>query len=235
MSESPNFFVNFLILSCVFSVIVRDFLSGSTLFWSFLAFAAAIFASTVLKSEIFLIFSGVGALAARPVTIFAHRVRAENLSRARLRPFVTRLILSLKSGRGLRESLRREGEGALEARAILNLLEGKASELPTAHWRECAELLLFLDRDPAKVVQQIESFRRKLQVEERFGKRVAQTLAQPKLQAGIIALLYAGLVAFVVTHFTAAEYGIFLVASAALVAAGMFWLLILGRNYRWKV
>jgi hypothetical protein len=231
MSTSLNLFAVIFVLLCVFSVVVRDFLSGSALFCSFLASCAVILTATFLKSEIFLLFIAIFALLARPVTIFARDSRAKKAFRANLRPVLTRLILNLKSGMSLRTALRHEKSveqlcQMLEAQKFLPSGDGR--------WDDFARLLISLDRDPARILPQLEGFRRGLHIEDKFSARVRQILLQPRLQAAVILVLYVGLIFFVMNSFSVEDFRQPLIFSALLVAAGCFQLFWLGRNYQWK-
>lgn len=107
--------------------------------------------------------------------------------------------------------------------------------LNDARWDEFAKILLNLDRDPARIVPQLENFRFGLQVEERFKARVQQILSQPRLQAVIAILLYAGLCIFTVQSFEVEDFRLFMIISAIFVASGTFCLIKLGSRYQWKV
>ena len=159
----------------------------------------------------------------------------------RLPLFLLRLSLSLKTGFGLRESLRREA--ALEPKYFQDVIQLMLFSLETrAHFstesgrlRQFYCLLEQIDKEPAKIVTRIELFRQKVSCEMQFQAKVAQILSQPRAQAVVVLILYAALILFLHSQFRDQQWVPYFYVSAPIFSLGVCWIFLIGRKYKWKV
>ncbi len=160
---------------------------------------------------------------------------------AQLNPFLLRILLSLKVGSSLRDTIRTElaYEDKYFREVMHEILFCVEKQQPFRHSlhqiTQFYELFALLDREPAKIVTRIELFRKKIDCETQFSAKVAQILSQPRAQALVVGVLYCALILFLHFNFKTEEWRPHLYVSAPLFIIGQFVLLNMGRKYRWKV
>ena len=161
--------------------------------------------------------------------------------RKRLSPFLLRILLSLKVGRGLRESLSVESQLedsklGVEIQKFTAAIEKQQKfDHQDPRLRQMYDLFALLDREPAKIVTRIEVFRKKIECEDLFRAKVAQILSQPRAQASIVGLLYVCLILFLHFNFQISDWLTYFYLSLPPFILGQIFLFRMGRNYRWKV
>jgi Flp pilus assembly protein TadB len=160
---------------------------------------------------------------------------------SQLNPFLLRILLSLKVGSSLRDTIRVEISHEdkyfreVMTEILLSVEKRVIFHHPLRQISQFYELFAHLDREPAKIVTRIELFRKKIDCEERFSAKVAQILSQPRAQALVVGLLYLALVLFLQFNFKTHEWRPYLFLSAPLFVTGQLILLSMGRQYKWKV
>lgn len=188
----------------------------------------------------FLLWSFAAVLAPRAHAIFRGEIEKKEI-RKRLSPFLLRVLLSLKVGRGLRESLSVESQledsklGAEIQKFAVAIEKQQKFDHQDPRLRQMYDLFALLDREPAKIVTRIEVFRKKIECEDHFRAKVAQILSQPRAQASIVGLLYVCLILFLHFNFKISDWLTYFYLSLPLFILGQTFLFRMGRNYRWKV
>lgn len=159
----------------------------------------------------------------------------------RLSPFLLRILLSLKVGRGLRESLaiesaeERSNLGEVVRKFAVAIEKQQSFDHQNRRLRQMFDLFAMLDREPAKIVTRIEVFRKKIECEDQFRAKVRQILSQPRAQSVVVGLLYVALILFLHLNFKVSDWMTYFYASLPLFILGQTFLFRMGRRYRWKV
>lgn len=164
----------------------------------------------------------------------------EKLIQSHLLRLLDQLILDVQSGLSLRSaltklstqesSLLRVSWGNL-AHAII--YEDSAAGLQSETLKNLFEELRRIDRSQSKCADQLRSLRKNLKTLENFRRRSGQVSLQIRMQAALSALLYVGLLLFVITQFGFYPHRTLIMVSGTLFFAGMVTVFVIGRRLRW--
>lgn len=187
-----------------------------------------------------LVWNFTAALTPRAHAVFRGEIEKKQIQKS-LSPFLLRILLSLKVGRGLRESLSVESQledsklGVEIQKFAVAIEKQQKFDHEDPRLRQMYDLFALLDREPAKIVTRIEVFRKKIECEDHFRAKVAQILSQPRAQASIVGLLYVSLILFLHFNFQISDWLTYFYLSLPPFILGQAFLFRMGRNYRWKV
>lgn len=170
-----------------------------------------------------------------------HINRRKRFTSLRL-PFIDELLLKMRSGKSLRESLRElcaqknfERSRDLTELAPLLTMQGHKNDehlLPEA--REMLQELLKWDRTQVKTAEKLKAYRFQVRQSERFRQKSRQVTEQVKAQAIVCSLLYLAMLVW--TGFRSPSElasGVVLV-SFGLFCAGILAMVAIGRSFKWK-
>jgi hypothetical protein len=150
------------------------------------------------------------------------------------------LILGVQSGQSLRTSLKMMSrqESSLLRVSLENLVhaivfENSAVGLKSMALRKLFEELSRIERSQSKCVDQLKSLRKNLKTLEDFRRRSGQVSLQIRMQASISALLYVGLMLFVITQFGFYAHQMLIISSGTLFFGGVVTVFVIGRRLQW--
>lgn len=164
----------------------------------------------------------------------------EKLIQAHTLRILDHLILSVQSGQSLRASLitLARGEPHLLRISWENLVhamvfENSAVNLKSPSLKNLFEELSRIEKSQAKCADQLRSLRKNLKILEDFRRRSGQVSLQIRMQAAISALLFVGLLLFIVTQFGFYQHRGTIFVAGTLFFAGMVTVFVIGRRLQW--
>lgn len=150
------------------------------------------------------------------------------------------LILGVQSGQSLRASLGSlsQQESILLRVSLENMVHAIVFEESSKNLRSPALRALFedlkqIEKSQAKCADQLRALRRNLKIMEDFRRRSGQVSLQIRMQAGISAALFVGLLLFTVLQFGFFQYRSLILTSITLFFAGLVTVFVIGRRMRW--
>lgn len=171
----------------------------------------------------------------------------QNLSRmaqfrCQLVPLFDHLILQMRSGRTLKDSLVASTEGFSQIQyyifEILSLLQYETSSASPIHDKlfiRVTNELLEIHKTSFKSTERLKAFRNKLKTEQDFRQKSAQVTLQIRLQAVVLSVLYVGLLFYVLWSYRWSEVQFLVFLSLLLFLSGLILLLSIPKGFRWKV
>jgi Flp pilus assembly protein TadB len=164
----------------------------------------------------------------------------EKLIQSQMLRLLDQLILGVQSGQSLRSSLvtMTRQESSLLRVSLENLVhaivfENSSAGLKSESLKNLFEELSRIEKSQSKSADQLKSLRKNLKVLEDFRRRSGQVTLQIRMQSAISALLYAGLLFFMITQFGFYQHRGLIVASATLFFGGMVTVFVIGRKFQW--
>lgn len=202
--------------------------------------ASAIFISRI--SQLALWLSVFAPLALLFLVICVQRICRARAFRARFRESLTLLLLRMKAGKSFRlalddaiaESDPRWRHLLAEIRELVVFSQQTERESISMFARMIIEEFRAADRAPHAAIRRIEQFRDRLRLEDEFRHRSGQVLRQIRAQSLLLGGLYLAVLAFVARQFGFSSHGRLLLLSGALFFAGLAWIWIGGRRFKWK-
>lgn len=188
--------------------------------------------------RLWLFFGAIFVLLKLLPTVFSHY--QEKLIQTQTLRVLDQLILGVQAGQSLRVSLsaliRQEASLLripLENLAHAMVFENSSASLKSKALRDLFNELSRIEKSQAKCADQLRSLRKNLKTLESFRRKSGQVTLQIRMQALISALLYAGLLLFVITQFGFRPHQGLIVASGILFFGGMVTVFVIGRRLRW--
>lgn len=155
------------------------------------------------------------------------------------------IILQMRTGRGLRRSLREMQRSprwqdtvsqTFLQTAVKALSDGPSGDqLKTCrHGREWIRELVRIDRTHHQALVALKAWRDRLRMERGFSARARQVTLQVRLQAGLGVLIYVGALLMGWSSGDLWRLGWLLPLSGVLLAGGVLMILQVGRSIRWN-
>ncbi|MGZ3743751.1 MAG: hypothetical protein ACXWRA_07860 [Pseudobdellovibrionaceae bacterium] len=164
----------------------------------------------------------------------------EKLIQSQTLRLLDHLILGVQSGESLRSSLVKisHQESSLLRVSLENLvhaivLENSSAGLKSKSLKTLFDELSRIEKSHSKCADQLRSLRRNLKILEDFRRRSGQVGLQIRMQAAISALLYVGLLFFMITQFGFYQNQELILASLTLFFSGMVTVFVIGRKFQW--
>lgn len=164
----------------------------------------------------------------------------EKLIQSQTLRLLDHLILGVQSGQSLRSCLviMSHQESSLLRVSLENLVhaivfENSSAGLKSASLKNLFEELSRIEKSQSKSADQLKSLRKNLKTLEDFRRRSGQVSLQIRMQAAISALLYVGLLLFMITQFGFYQHRGLIMASATLFFSGMVTVFVIGRKFQW--
>lgn len=169
--------------------------------------------------------------------------RREALLKEQFVPILDNLVLSMKSGKGFRQSLQLCFEKSpLSIQVALkefmsSLLYRKEMTGVTSD----PQILLFfgelsqIDLSLHKPVERLKSLRRRISIERNFRLKSRQALLQIRFQSWIISIMFLGLLIFVHYQFGLQNHLKLVFLTCGIFFLGQIWILRSGKSYKWKL
>lgn len=164
------------------------------------------------------------------------------LFRSHVVPMLDILVLQMRSGRTLRESLGQCSANLVsiqlfikELNSLLQFETGSAVASRDLFFSRVANELLEIHRTPIKSIERLRALRSRLKTEQDFRQRSKQMTTQVRLQAAVLLMLYLGLLSYLVWSYPWAQIERSIFASSFLFLAGLAVLLTIPRSFRWKI
>ncbi|WP_413289385.1 hypothetical protein [Bdellovibrio sp. HCB337] len=165
----------------------------------------------------------------------------EKLIHAHTLRVLDHLILGVQSGQSLRASLMMlaSQESSLLRVSWENLthaicFENSSAGLKSPALKNLFEELHRIERSQSKCGEQMRSLRKNLKTLEDFRRRSGQVSLQIRMQAAISALLYVGLLLFMLTQFGFYQHRTIIIISGTLFFVGMVTVFVIGRRIQWN-
>lgn len=156
--------------------------------------------------------------------------------------FINEIVLNMHSGMSLRQSMRmilpqthprfRKRLEKLTEFVVFSPHISPKTFLPEEF--ELISVLKKIDQETHSGLQHIENYRRKLKITLDFRHRSGQILGQIRLQAIILSVLYAILLAYSIQQRSFFEYLELTFLSIGLFMFGLLWIFWAGRRIKWK-
>ncbi len=175
-----------------------------------------------------------------PFLIEKHR---ERQLREEMIPLLDHLTLSMKSGRGFRQSLHSlVSKSSSAVRYALNeFLSALHYQKDIKELSRDPQILFFfqelsqVDQSAHKPIERLKALRRRLMIEKSFRQKSRQALLQVRFQSWIISVMY-GLVLLYVHHdFDIRKHMVLVLSSSFLFLIGFYWVQRMGKGYKWKI
>lgn len=169
--------------------------------------------------------------------------RREALLKEQFVPILDSLILSMKSGKGFRQSL----SPCFEKCPVTAQVTMKEFISSLQYRKEMTQvtsdpqILLFfgelseIDRALHKPLERLRALRRRISIEKNFRQKSRQALLQIRFQSWIISTMFLGLVVFVHYQFGLKNHAKLVFLTAGIFILGQVWIQKSGRNYKWKL
>lgn len=150
------------------------------------------------------------------------------------------IILEMRMGRSLREALQKCSKGhpvwlQKHFDELLTAFSYRqaffAHEIPEHAVNELREIFVASMRQ----LERLKSLRRRRKIEMDFRQKSRKALVQVRMQSGILALLFVPLLIFQLANRPWHSQKEIVIVACALFAAGSWWIVSAGRNYRWKI
>ena len=93
---------------------------------------------------------------------------------------------------------------------------------------------LMAARKSTQALKQIKNLHQKIQVKQLFLRKARQVLFQLRLQSGVMAVLYSGLVTWNLIHY-GLEFISLILLSFLLFFSGLFWIFKTGKTLKWSL
>lgn len=151
------------------------------------------------------------------------------------------MVLGVQSGHSLRVSLAALAtqESSLLRIPLENLyhaiaFDSAVEDLGSATLARLFEDLMRIEKSQSKCADQLRSLRKRVKTIEDFRRRSGQVAMQIRMQAAISALLYIGLMAFMISQFGFLAYRALILLSGVLFLSGLVTVFVIGRRVRWN-
>ncbi len=151
------------------------------------------------------------------------------------------MVLGVQSGHSLRVSLAALAaqESSLLRVSLHNLFhaieyDSAPADLGTATLARLFEELMRIEKSQSKCADQLRALRKRVKTIEDFRRRSGQVTMQIRMQAAISALLYLGLLAFMISQFGFFAYRGLILLSGSLFLSGLVTVFVIGRRVRWN-
>jgi hypothetical protein len=159
--------------------------------------------------------------------------------------FITRLILSMKTGMSFRSAVDRELQNPkelwqkwlrsmIDARVFLQKSGAVNSTMDPTWWRDWLEELQTVHQNPHHALARLESLRRKLRVLSGFRRKSGQAMLQARIQLLVMTVLYFALLIVTMMQFQILRHQRCLILSLCLFFAGQLLFWRLARKSTWK-
>jgi Flp pilus assembly protein TadB len=163
--------------------------------------------------------------------------------RRQILPFLDELLLKMRSGRSLRESLSEvgaqghayKGTDLAELSILVCFPERKSDPKLIPQARELLSELLKIDQSASRTIEKVRAYRKKEKMVQKFRQKSSQVTGQVRAQAIVCAFLYVALLAWVVWDNPDGALSLPVVVSFLLFLVGMISMSLLARSFRWKL
>ncbi len=158
-------------------------------------------------------------------------------------PIVDSLILSLKSGKGFRQSLQLCAQsGKPEIRhSLTEFLSALQYQKEMRTLSEDPQVLFFfqelgqVDESLHRPTEKLKALRRRLRVEKNFRQKSRQATLQVRFQSWIMTLLFLLVLAYVHHDFGISKHWALVLLSTLLFSIGLIVVQRMGGKYQWKI
>jgi Flp pilus assembly protein TadB len=156
--------------------------------------------------------------------------------------FLDLILLEMKAGASLRESLKRviASESRPEVKALQQILNRLEFDLQTIFFQNAKMESLFqeiksLEALPFRTIERLESFRLRIQKELYYRQKSSQVSLQTRAQSLVISLLFIAVMIYVIYRFGFRENMQLILIATALFLTGLFWIFQVGAKIKWKI
>ncbi|MBX7232124.1 MAG: hypothetical protein K1X29_08570 [Bdellovibrionales bacterium] len=101
-------------------------------------------------------------------------------------------------------------------------------------WQEIQLEFLAIDHQPHQAIQRLQSWRSRLKLTADFRRRSGQVLAQVRLQATLVGVLYVALLLFSLMRGVWRTHAILVGVSMILFLMGVFLIFKMGKKIKWS-
>jgi hypothetical protein len=112
--------------------------------------------------------------------------------------------------------------------------ENSSASLRSAMLKTLYEELCRIEKSQSKCVDQLRALRKQIKMMEDFRRRSGQVSMQIRMQASVSAVLYVGLLLFMITQFGFFEYRGLILTSGVLFFGGLVTVFVIGRRSQWN-
>lgn len=162
--------------------------------------------------------------------------------RAQILAFLDELVLKMRAGRSLRESLKEIHANEAVLSPDLSEIPGlicfpeKNSAFPLlTEAQELLNELKKMDQSRVRVVEKLRAYRQKEKMIARFRQRSSQVTGQVRAQAFVCSLLYVGLLVWTIWSDPTQLFSMPVRISVSLYFLGMLGIVFVARSFRWKL
>lgn len=162
--------------------------------------------------------------------------------RDQILPFLDELVLKMRAGRSLRESLKEIHANASSPAPDLAEIPGlicfpeKNSAFPLLiEAQELLNELKKMDQSRARVAEKLRAYRQKEKMLAKFRQKSSQVTGQVRAQAMVCSFLYFGLLAWTLWDLEGALFSPPVHISLLLYCMGLIGMILVTRSFRWKL
>ncbi len=171
--------------------------------------------------------------------------RRENSLPLEFQAFVDRVSLQMRAGHSFRKACEQSCDtGNIYVQQQLTLVSLALSDQKKSHehiqlmapkLRKLIPEFLEIASQSHQLLRRVDLFRKKMKMEHDFRRRSGEAAVQIRIQSMITGILYVGLLLFVIISNALQGLYLLILVSLLLFAAGVFWILSVGRSYKWKL
>lgn len=171
--------------------------------------------------------------------------RRENGLPQEFQAFVDRVSLQMRGGQSFRKACEQSCEtGNLFVQSQLHLVVLALSDQQKTpdclqqmppKLRKMVPEFLEIASHSHQLLRRVDLFRKKMKLESDFRRRSGEAAIQIRIQSMITGVLYIGLLIFVIVSNSSEGLYLLILVSLLLFGIGAFWILSVGRSYKWKL
>ncbi|MCY4512812.1 MAG: hypothetical protein OXB86_03910 [Bdellovibrionales bacterium] len=172
--------------------------------------------------------------------IFYQQKRNQRTLLENLYSLLPTLIAQMKLGLGFMDAWNKSLQ-SLENKANQEFLTkiSESLQFQKTYFHSHPEIKYFLShlmtaRQSTQALKQIKNLQQKIQVKQLFLRKARQVLFQLRLQSGVMAVLYGGLVVWNLIHY-GLEYISLILLSFLLFFSGLLWIFKTGKTLKWSL